>query len=447
MANTIFTGSSRYATDFTQIIDRAVSIASLPLTQLAGERTRLNDQSSALSGLSGKVSALRSAINAVQDASGPSSYAVSTSDGAVVSPTLSGSTLPGTYDLEIIGAGARTNTSSNETLPKVIDAAATSLSSASSFSLVVDGVSHSLTPSANTLDALAASINGAAAGVQAVIVNVGSAGQADLRLSIQSKKLGPVDIQLNDGAQDLLTTTTTGVLASYRVNGQPAGTPITSDTTTGVQLAPGLSVDLLKSGVSTVTVGRSTTSVSNALSAFARAYNDLLANLDTQRGSGAGALAGQSLISELTSSLRRIGAFSGTGSIKTIGDLGLSFNDKGVMSFDATVLTDATASSLQPVLEFFGSSNDGFLGEAERLLDSLDTEGVGLLPAALESTKRQITATDNLIAANQERIDLLRQTLVEKISAADALIASLEQQVNYMNGLLEATRLNVRSLI
>src|SRR5262245_65306672 len=100
-SNTIFSGASRYATDFTQIIDRAVAIASLPLTQLSGERTRLTDQASALSALNVKVAALRSAAAAIGNATGASSYAVTTSNGSVVTPAITGEAFSGSYEIEV----------------------------------------------------------------------------------------------------------------------------------------------------------------------------------------------------------------------------------------------------------------------------------------------------------------------------------------------------------
>jgi flagellar hook-associated protein 2 len=446
-SNTIFSGASRYATDFTQIIDRAVAIASLPLTQLGNQRAQLTDQSSAIATLSAKVGALRSAAAAIGNATGASSYAVANSNGAATSPAITGEAFSGTYEIEVVSTGVRANTSSVDTLPTVADPNLASISTSSSFTLTVGGASFSINPTANTLTALAAAINETtAAGVQAVVVNLGSVSQPDYRLSLQSRKLGPVDVQLNDGSQDLLTAVTTGAFATYRINGLPAGTPIDSDTATGVPVAPGLTVDLLKAGSSTITVSRSSDKLSEAFSTFARAYNDLAGDLDKQRGESGGALSGQSVVSELTSSLRRLSAFTSKGSLKTLTDLGFTFDDKGVLSFNSAVLTDVAEPSLSGVLEFLGSSaGEGFLGSVERILDGLDTESTGLISAATDSVRRQIESTDALILANQERIDLMRESLAARISAADALIAAMEQQVAYMTGLLEATRINVES--
>ncbi|MCS6954415.1 MAG: hypothetical protein NZM33_16340, partial [Bryobacteraceae bacterium] len=51
------------------------------------------------------------------------------------------------------------------------------------------------------------------------------------------------------------------------------------------------------------------------------------------------------------------------------------------------------------------------------------------------------------IAAEQERIDLLEKNLAERMAAADALIAALEQKVRYFNTLFEAMRIARESLL
>ena len=119
----------------------------------------------------------------------------------------------------------------------------------------MDGTPVTVTPSANTLSALADAINSSGANVTATIVNLGSPSAPDYKLSLQSTKLGNITIQLNDGTQDLLGTLSAGSEAQYQINGNPA-TPISSDSST-VTIAPGVTVDLLGSGDSTVVVSQS----------------------------------------------------------------------------------------------------------------------------------------------------------------------------------------------
>ena len=54
MASTIFTGASRYSTDFQSVIDRTVNIASLPMLQMQQNKVTISDQSAALNALDTK---------------------------------------------------------------------------------------------------------------------------------------------------------------------------------------------------------------------------------------------------------------------------------------------------------------------------------------------------------------------------------------------------------
>ena len=60
-SNAIFTGSSQFSTDFQNSITRAVNLASMPITQLKSDVTKLQSQSDALSGIDAKFAALQSA--------------------------------------------------------------------------------------------------------------------------------------------------------------------------------------------------------------------------------------------------------------------------------------------------------------------------------------------------------------------------------------------------
>jgi hypothetical protein len=60
-SNTIFSGSSRFSKDFSSVIDRAVGIASLPLSQLNSGKTKLSAESAAVAALDTKFGALQTA--------------------------------------------------------------------------------------------------------------------------------------------------------------------------------------------------------------------------------------------------------------------------------------------------------------------------------------------------------------------------------------------------
>jgi flagellar hook-associated protein 2 len=430
--STIFTGSSRYSTDLQQVLNRAVAIASLPLTQLNNQLSTLQGRSAALDSINGQFASLLTALQGVSTATVSSSAQVS--DTSVIAASSDSTALPGSYAIHVVSAGAPTSAVSKGGLPAVQDPSGQSITAAGSLTLTVDGTPFTLTPSSNTLNALAEAINSSGANVTANIINLGSPAAPDYKLSLQSTKLGNIAIQLNDGA-DLLDTLSTGSQAQYQVNGQPA-TPISSDSST-VTIAPGLTVDLLDSGDSNVVVSRSGSAQANALSAFVAAYNSAVDQLGVNRGQGGGPLTGDPLIFTLSQSLRDLAGFTGgSGSAQNLTDLGLTFDKTGKLSFDQTVFDSVSASHPGDLRAFLGSpSTGGFLKAATDILNGLEDPNTGTIETARASAVNSIDTQNQKIEDEQSRIDILQKNLIARMSAADALIASLEQQVTYFNTL------------
>lgn len=439
MASNIFTGTSRYSADFNSVVERSVAMASLPISQLTRQKETLTTQSTALAGVSSKVAAVRSAITNLNQARTSTSAAIS--NGAVLTASVDNGALEGTYEIEVVSLGAASIASSDDSLPGVADPLTGSISSSDEFTLTVGASSFEFSLEGDSLSALASAINNLpAAGVRATIVNLGNSSTPDYRLSLQSKKLGDVAIQLNDGSTDLLTHVATGSPATYRVNGQPQPDPIESDTASGIVVGPGVGIDLLSQGTSRLTVGRGISEMSGALSSLAAAYNGLMQEVDKHRGQAGGALSGQAVIAEVSQSARRLVSFAASEDISSLGALGISFDSGGVMSFNASIFSQLDGND---VAEFMGGiDSSGFLQAADGILDSWDDATNGVLSAASTSLTSQISATGNLIAANELRVDFMRERMLEQMAAADALIANLEQQVNYFDGLFAAMKSN-----
>jgi len=443
--STIFTGTSRYASDFQQIIDRAVAIASLPKAQLEAEKTTISDRSNALSAIDTRFAALASAIQNLNSAVSATPWSSSISNGTVISASVGDDVLQGTYSITVVDTGSHTSVMSQDNLSVVTDPSEQNISSSTSFTLTVDGAQYSLQLQSPTLWSLAKAINSANAGVQAVVVNIGSSSAPDYRLSLCSAKLGPVAIQLNDGAQDLVQTLAVGTLASYQINGQPSN-PISSNSDV-VTVAPGLTVTLLNPGTANITVTKNTGAISTAFASFVSAYNAAVDELDKHYGKDAGALRGDSLIYSLTQALRSIGGYAATnGDLSSLSSLGLSFDEHGKLSLDTSTLSQAMTTDFDRVATFLGGGSDeGFLQFASDVMNGLEDSTSGVIKTALNDYQAQLAAQDARIATEQERVDRLEQSLQEQMSAADALIASLEQQANYITGLFEAMRNNQSS--
>lgn len=425
--------SSNYSSDLQQVLSRAIAIASLPLNQLNDQLTTLQNRSTALNSLNGKFTALQSALQGVSDAVVSSSAQVT--DSSVITAQSDSTARPGSYAIHVVTAGSPSDALSQNTLPTVTDPSTQSISTATSYTLTVGGTTVTVTPSANTLSALADAINSSGANVTATIVNLGSPSAPNYQLSLQSTKLGNITLQLNDGTNDLMGTLSAGAEAQYQINGNPA-TPISSDSST-VTIAPGVTVDLLSAGDSTVTVSQSSAAQANALSSFVAAYNAAVDELSTNRGQGGGALTGDGLIYTLSQSLRNMSAFTGgAGFAQNLTDLGLTFDKNGHLNFDQTVFGNVCAAHPSDVSAFLGSaSTGGFLKSATDIITGLEAPVTGTIESTIASAQTAIDNQNRKIADAQDRLDILTTSLTAKIDAADALIASLEQQQTYFTTL------------
>jgi flagellar hook-associated protein 2 len=382
------------------------------------------------------------ALEGIATATGASSYTASVGDETVARSRISDAVLPGVYQVETVSLGSYAITMSVDGLPKVVNPGAESLTTSSSLTLVVNGQSYQIQPAENTLDSLASAINEAGAGVRAVIVNMGSSAAPDYRLSVQGETFANLDIQLNDGSQDLMESLAAGSPVEYRLNGSPT-VPISSGSRS-VTVAPGLTLDLVGVGETTVTVSRSASALTDALSAFVTSFNAAVDELETHRGKGAGALKGESVITTLGQSLQELAAYSSdSGEITSLASLGLEITQYGKLTFDQTVFEETASKNVDGMLSFLGGvGKGGFLDTASTWLKQLSGGGDSLLGIAIETMDGSIRSQEKMIADSQDRIALLQDTLAARMAAADALIANMEQQVQYMNGLFEAMRSN-----
>jgi flagellar hook-associated protein 2 len=443
-ASSLFTGTSQFSSDLQNAITREVSLASLPLQQMQNDLTTLQSQSAEVTTLATDFTNLQAAISQVAAAIGPNAYSASVSNSSVASVALSGTPQAGSFSITVGSMGSYSSAMSDDSLPTVSDPTTGDISDATSFTLQVGTATWIITPAADTLSALADAINQTgAAKVQAITVNIGSPSAPDYRLALQVNQLGDLPVQLtanngSDPGQTLLTQQVTGSSATYQVNGQPSppSAPISTNSPT-VTIMPGVNVTLQGTGTTTVSVGQSTSALSAAFSNLATAYNQAMTDINSNRGTAGGPLQGQSILSELSDALNSIADYtSGNSGISSLQSLVFSFDQNGVLSFDSSAFASATAGGLTQLTNFLGSTTSGgFLEAATNTLNSLTAPNTGILQTSLASYQSEITQENQDISNEQDQINTLQTNLTAQMSAADASIASLEQETLYLNGL------------
>ena len=446
-----FIGASAFASSLANVINRAVTIASFPMQILQAEQNTLQGEQGELQGLMGVFSSLGNAVTAMDSATGSSSYGATVSNSAVASATVGDGILPGTLSLTVTDTGAQTNVMSGtaEGEITVTDPTVGNISASTTFTLSINGVTTPITDSDGTLAGLANAINSSGTNVQATIVNVGSASSPDYRLSVQSLNYAPDDVQLldpsNSDANLLSTPLTGGAYVKYQVNGQPA-TPINSTTRT-LTVAPGLTVNVLGTGTTSVTVSQNGNSIENALASFVSAYNAAVDQANNNRGQNSGALNGDSVIYSLTSSLNNLANYaSGSGNITTLSDIGITFDQNGHLQFNSSTFEQAVSTNMNDVLTFLGSvsGDNGFLGAANDIMTGINDANTGILAQDNQTRTDELSSLAQQISDDQTQINLLQQTLQNQMAAADAAISVLEQQASYLQMMFQTQNANAQ---
>jgi flagellar hook-associated protein 2 len=431
------TGSSTFASDLQASVNRALEIASLPMEALQNDQSTISGQISELNTLGGLFNSLQTSLDAIGGTGGSSVQAV-VSDQSVLSASVTGSPLPGTYTVQVLNAGSSSSAISNSATP-VTDPATQDISSSSSFTLTVGTSTYTVT--ASDLNDLAAAINSSGAPVQAVVVNLGSPSSPNYQLSLQATGLGNVALQLSDGT-NLLTSLNTGTDASYTVDGQPP-TGISTDSST-VTIAPGLSVDLAAVGTSTVTVSSSLSSVSSELSSFVTAYNAAFAELEKNFGQNGGALVGDSTVLDMQQALNQMINYSGAGgSITSLAQLGVEFTQQGTLTFDSSAIAGLSSSQINDALTFLGgTTTGGFLEYANNTLNGITDPVAGSVATETQTLQSESQNNQTQITNDQAQLALMQTSLQTQMAQANALIATLQTRTTFLEGLFQADTSN-----
>jgi flagellar capping protein FliD len=113
----------------------------------------------------------------------------------------------------------------------------------------------------------------------------------------------------------------------------------------------------------------------------------------------------------------------------------------GKLKLNDSAFAEATRSGMDGVAAFLGSAGGvGFLKAATGTLESILGAGSGILKSAQTIVTDSTSKQNDRIETEQERLDELQVRLAAQMSAADALIAQLEQQATYFTSLFEAMK-------
>jgi flagellar hook-associated protein 2 len=306
---------------------------------------------------------------------------------------------------------------------------------------------------AQTPEGLVAAVNAKNAGVKAELVNTGSA-LNPYKILFTGDTGASQAFSLSSTPADVTFETVTAASdAVFSVN----GIAMTRNTNTVTDAIAGVTLSLRAATVGTATLdlARDTASLTTKMTDLVTAYNDandLLnqvsdpkSTLDTYGAT----LVGDSTVRMVRQQLRSL--FQGTSStpgstVNSFWQLGLSVNEKGVMSLDNTKLDASLQSHFSDVVKSLTGNYDnlstyskapaGLMGDAVRKLNGL-LDAKGPLMSQSESAGTQNSKYQKDLTDLQTRMDALLARYTKQFAAMDSLVGQVNSQKTSLKSTFE----------
>lgn len=446
--------------DFSMILNAVMQQERLPLTRLETQKKTLEAQKTAFGTLATKLSAVKTASDALKAAD---SMAVlkAVSSGAGVEVSAASGTNTGTYAVVVSERARAQVLASSSTFSSLDDVVATS----GSFTITPatgDPVVISISASTSIQD-LAKAINGqtgspvSASVVQSSpgtyrLVVTGKETGADNRFTLSHTLAGGAVLAFIDTDGDNVygdsdeDNTQNARNASFTVNGLAIQSA--SNTVTGV--VPGVTLTLRTedpAATVVVEVSKDASAAKDKVKAFVDAYNAFLGFYDEQNTAsvaGKASIARDPVLRGFRNEMRQAlqVPYAGGGTYSRLASIGLGFDSSGKMVlnskvFDAAV--EANSGDVQTLLSG-ADGNGGAFGAITGLIETYTQTG-GLIADVRQRITEQVRAMTSRLDQMEQRLEIRRATLQREYTAADRAMTQLRSQGDSLGALANQYRL------
>lgn len=453
--------------DVESIVTKLVSLEKQPITDLQSRTDTIKSQISEYGKIKSAFSAMRDAAAKLANPTTWSALTATSSDTTMATVIAGAGSGAGSYALDVANLASAQSLSSkgfanNATVGSgsmTIELGQWSGTNNSTFTSK-DGatpVSISIS-STDTLANIRDKVNASGAGVLASVVTDATGS----RLVIRSRDTGEangfrITTADDDGngadANGLsalaydptasissMTQNTAAKNANLTIN----GLAISSASNNIEGAVDGLTINLLKTGQSTVTVGQDKDSVKKAINDFVTSYNSLMTLMrnDTKYDDAnktAGALQGDSTAVGLQSQLRNITAAGSTlgGKFGRLSDLGLDIGADGTIKVNDTKLTSALGSMSDLKNLFMGvdtanPNNNGIATRWRAFADQV-TGFDGSITTRTTGLQSRVTANNKRVDELNDRAAAYEKRVRAQYTALDTQMAKLNDMQSYVN--------------
>ena len=437
-------GVSQYSGDLQSVLNRAVQIAQIPVTQLQNRDSNVLQQKTLLGSFQADVASLATSLQSLGTVAAGKALGATSSDPGSVSVANTGSTSPATYVIDSVTSPAAA--ASERSLSSYADSASTPVSATGTMELLVGSTPHIFTLANNNLTSLRDQINSLGAGVTASILTTSGGNY----LSVSANATGATTLQLiddpitpthpNGANSQWLTSTNQGTNAQFQLN----GINITEASNVVNDVIPGVTFTIRAATNTPVTLSLQSdpTQLSSSIQGFVTAYNQVRTDLNQQEGPAGGLLSGDTVVTELEDTMRQIAAYtnSGTGGVQSLADLGIEFDTAGNATFNQTTFNQLTDAQLSDAFKFVGSATTGLAGISATLQQYSDPI-TGLIKTEQDGLSNTDKSIQYQITTLTDRISAMQSNLAKQLQAADALLAGLQSQQQTLNASLQGLNL------
>jgi flagellar hook-associated protein 2 len=307
----------------------------------------------------------------------------------------------------------------------------------------------------DSLATLVTKINALNGGVTASILNDGQGA----RLSLTANKTGSANailLDLNElNFQFQETTTAQDALLQFgSVQQAGGGILVSSASNTFREVVSGVTLSVQQASTTPVSVSVSSndSALVTTAKAFVDAYNSMREDLKklTDFDPDAlttGLLFGTNEALRVDTELSRLftNKYYGLGSFTSLGQVGITVNDKGQLEFDEAAFKDAYAADPASLQAFFGDDAKG--GVVSRFDDAIKRlAGVdsGLLTIRSESLQSTIDSNNDRIAGMNEYLDRQREVLLTQYAQLETILADFQSTQSALSAFTPLEPLSVR---
>ncbi|MCM8596749.1 flagellar filament capping protein FliD [Accumulibacter sp.] len=449
--------------DVNSIVSQLMALEKRPLTEIATREASYQAKLSALGSLQGAVSAVQTAAASLVPASGSTAlerfsvFRTTVADNSAASASASATAVSGSYTLEVTQLAQAHRIVSATGSASPFSGVGNTLPGGGTLTISLDslnGVSPNRTTSVSiasgaTPENVRDAINGAAAGVSAVVIN----GVAGKQLVLTSDTAGSNQLITLSGiiglaydpnaapqpATDPFSEAQAAQGASLRIN----GIDVHSETNSVTTAIEGVTLTLLKGPeapaaalTTTLAISRDTSSLNSGVSALVKAFNDFQATASSlgsydATSRKAAALTGDSTLRTVQNSLRAAlgnvpSELSGA-ALQRLSDVGVSVQKDGRLSVDSTKLSAAISDNLPAVAALVAAYGRAIRSAADGLVGTS-----GLIAARTEGINASIRGLGSQSAALSTRLDAIEARYRRQFTSLDTLISGMTKTSNFL---------------